>query len=87
MQSDWLKLVMWLLIDNQSALFQSSIAILKFHLSVVSVLLQRDFKIKIEIQSMEEETLGSGIVKWSACSPSTPTIRVRILLKSTVFIR
>ena len=25
------------------------------------------------------------VVKWSACSPSTPTIRVQILLTSTVF--
>ena len=25
------------------------------------------------------------VVKWSACSPSIPTIRVRILLKQTVF--
>ena len=25
------------------------------------------------------------VVKWSACLPSTPTIRVRIQLKSTVF--
>ena len=25
------------------------------------------------------------VVKWSACSPSTPTVRVRIPLKSTVF--
>ena len=25
------------------------------------------------------------VVKWSACSPSTPTIRARILLSSTVF--
>ena len=25
------------------------------------------------------------VVKWSACSPSPPTIRVRILLTSTVF--
>ena len=25
------------------------------------------------------------VVKWSACSPSTPTIRVRISLKPTVF--
>ena len=26
-----------------------------------------------------------AVVKWSACSPSTPTIRVRIPLKHTVF--
>ena len=25
------------------------------------------------------------VIKWSACTPSTPTIRVRILLSSTVF--
>ena len=29
--------------------------------------------------------MGRGAVKWSACSPSTSTIRVRILLKPTVF--
>ena len=26
------------------------------------------------------------VVKWSACSPSTPTIRVRIPLRSTIFL-
>ena len=28
--------------------------------------------------------MNSGVVKWPACSPSTPTIRVQIPLKSTV---
>ena len=29
--------------------------------------------------------LGRGVVKWSACSPSTPAIQVRMPLKSTIF--
>ena len=53
----------------------------------------------MEIQSRHKYTmrsnLGMGyqardenmrvVVKWSACSPSTPTIRVQIPLKPTIF--
>ena len=36
-------------------------------------------------KDMQIKKWGSVVVKWSACSPSTPTIRVRIQLTPTVF--
>ena len=37
--------------------------------------------------SLNKAKSGFVLVKWSTCSPSTPTIRVQISLKSTVFVR
>ena len=40
---------------------------------------------KIKCQPKNYQTWAVVVVKWSACSPSTQTIRVRILLTPSVF--
>ena len=67
--------------DNQSQCFitliaqQSNFSILKFSD-------QRTSTIAIEEKYTNRVVM---VVKQSACSPSTPTIRVRIMLQSTIF--
>ena len=46
----------------------------------------RYFCVRQRIEQYEGKIWAVVVVKWSACSPSIPTIRVRIQLKSTVFI-
>ena len=53
------------------------IAFVRFKLNVLFLLLKVDKK---------SDRGAVAVVKWSACSPSTPTIRVRIPLTPTVFL-
>ena len=47
---------------------------------------KRDREIERNSGSKVSFSLAVVVVKWSACSPSTPTIRVRIPLTPTVFL-
>ena len=46
----------------------------------------RYFCVRQRIEQYEGKIWAVVVFKWSACSPSTPTIRVRIPLRSTIFL-
>ena len=41
----------------------------------------------LEFESRNRPKCAVVVVKWFECSPSTPTMRVRILLKPTFFLQ